>query len=83
VLNDAHSDREERRSGGQCGAIREVDEPESAFPSVERRQGKTLASAELRDGQTAVRLAADANSPERMELGMANFSGANGVICAI
>jgi hypothetical protein len=47
--------------------ICEVDEPESAFPGVERCHGKTFLGAELGDRQTAVNLALNALAPECME----------------
>jgi hypothetical protein len=47
--------------------ICEVDEPESAFPSAKTTSGETFLSAELRDCQTAARLAADALAPECIE----------------
>ena len=65
----AHGNGEESRWGGQSRAtICEVYKPVSAFPSVKRRDGKTLLGTELRDTQTAFHLAVDAIAPERMEL---------------
>jgi hypothetical protein len=49
-----------------------VDELESVFPVVERRDGKTFLDAELHDSQAAINLAADAIAPERLELGVRN-----------
>jgi hypothetical protein len=48
--------------------IREIDEPESTFPALERRQGEMFAGAKPRDCQPAVDLAVNALAPKGMEL---------------
>jgi transposase len=47
--------------------IREIDEPESTFPTLERSHGETFALAKLLNVQAAVDLAVNALAPECME----------------
>jgi hypothetical protein len=61
-----------------------VGELESAFPRIERLHGQVLLGAELRDGKTALSLAANAIVPECVELGVSSsrhgLSSCEGII---
>jgi hypothetical protein len=70
-LQDANRDRQKSwQSRCLFASMLGLHEPESALPGVEFRPGDAFLVAELRDGQAAGFLAADAVTPYRMEAGI-------------